>query len=145
MQLSGFSSYPDGSPTLLIRISGVLLYLILALNWEQIRTQTTLNGNNLVKPRVTAFKWVFPVVLHTIVKIGRVSQTQLVNIRVLLLRSFIHTAYLRKNYTFWPFFQAIIRLIAYPIRHNYTILHCIVASNRIYDQLDDGLDKGRNM
>jgi len=41
-------------------------------------------------------------VLHTIIKIGRVSQTQLVNI--LLLRSFIHIAYLRNNYMFRSFF-----------------------------------------
>jgi hypothetical protein len=37
-----------------------------------------------------------------IMKIGRVSQTQLTNI--LLLRSSIHLAYLRNNYMFRPFF-----------------------------------------
>jgi hypothetical protein len=36
--------------------------------------------------------------LLAIIKIGRISQTQLVN--VLLLRSFIHMAYLRSNYMF---------------------------------------------
>jgi hypothetical protein len=36
------------------------------------------------------FKWAIPVVLHTVIKICRVSQTQLVNI--LLLRRFIHMA-----------------------------------------------------
>ena len=38
-----------------------------------------------------------------VMKIGWVSQTQLVNI--LLLRSFIHTEYLRRNYMFRPFFR----------------------------------------
>ena len=28
IQLSGFSAYPDGSPSQLIRISGVLLYIV---------------------------------------------------------------------------------------------------------------------
>jgi len=37
-----------------------------------------------------------------VIKIGRVSLTQLMNI--LLLRSFIHIAYLRSNYMFQPFF-----------------------------------------
>jgi hypothetical protein len=49
------------------------------------------------------FKWAIPVVLHTVIKIGTVSQTQLVNI--LLLRSFIHIAYLRSNYMFRPFYS----------------------------------------
>jgi hypothetical protein len=50
------------------------------------------------------------------------------NFNVLLLKSFIHKAYLRNNYMFRP-------LIVYPIRDNY------VVSNRIYDQPDDGLEK----
>jgi len=37
-----------------------------------------------------------------IIKMGRVSQAQLVNI--LLLRSFIHITYLRSNYMFRSFF-----------------------------------------
>jgi len=46
-----------------------------------------------------------PIVLHTIINIGRVSETQLMNI--LLLRSYIYTiAYLKSmsNYMFRPFF-----------------------------------------
>jgi hypothetical protein len=59
-------------------------------------------------------------VLSTNIKTGCVSQTLLVNI--LLLRSVIHISYLRGNYMFQPFFfQAIIRLIVYPIRGNCTI------------------------
>jgi len=38
--------------------------------------------------------------MEGVIKIGRVSQTQLVNI--LLLRSFIHISYLRNNYMFQP-------------------------------------------
>jgi len=48
------------------------------------------------------FKWAIPIVLHTIIKIGTFGQTQLANI--LLLRSFIHIAYLRSNYMFRPIF-----------------------------------------
>ena len=48
------------------------------------------------------------------IKIGTVSQAQLVNI--LLLRRFIHVVYLRSNYMFRFF-------------------------SRIYDQPDDGLEK----
>jgi len=45
------------------------------------------------------FKWTISIVLHTIIKTGRVSQTQLVI--TLLLRSFIHVAYLRSDYMFF--------------------------------------------
>ena len=39
IQLSGFSAYPDGSPSQLFRISGVLLYLSFALSilWRNMR------------------------------------------------------------------------------------------------------------
>ena len=49
------------------------------------------------------FKCEIPVVLHTIIKMGTVSQTQLMNI--LLLRSFIYVAYLesKSNYMFQPY------------------------------------------
>ena len=53
---------------------------------------------------------------------------------ILLLRSFIHKAYFRSNYIFR-------HLVSNEISFDTNISYCIVASNRIYDQPDDGLRK----
>jgi len=65
-----------------------------------------------------SFKRVNPVVLQTITNTGRIKTNKTLN--VLLLRCFIHIAYLRNNNMFRPFL-AIIRLIIYSFRGNHTI------------------------
>jgi len=39
IKLSGFSAYPDSSPTQFIRISGVILYYDFSYNWVNIRSE----------------------------------------------------------------------------------------------------------
>ena len=55
---------------------------------------------------------------------------------ILLLRSFIHIAYLRSNYMFRPFF-----LCHHQVDRISYNMHCTVAPNRIYDQPDDSIEK----
>jgi hypothetical protein len=74
---------------------GVHVWGCLCLHHERLMTRVTWLSN------VCIYTTVLKVMLIT--KIGRLSRTQLVNI-LLFVRSFIHIAYLRSNYMFWPFF-----------------------------------------
>jgi len=66
-------------------------------------------------------------------------------IRCSVLYTIIKISTIKSNTTCGYFIakKAIIRLIIYPVQGNYTI--CSIALNRIYDQPDDGLEKGQNM
>jgi len=91
---------------------------------QMFNRKSTLHRQSTANVRAdVTFKCEIPIVLYTIIKMGRVSQTQLTNI--LLLRSFIYTVYLKSksHYMFWPFYWG----------HHQV--------ERINVQPDDGLDK----